>query len=548
MILALSLALALTPAQHAPDVLLVGAHVLAPDGESWIEGQAVLLQKGKITAVAPAAELVVRHGRALDLSGHYLVPGLIDLHTHLLLHPYDEVTWNDQVLKESLGLRTVRGAAAARATLAAGFTTLRELGTEGAGWADVALRDAIEEGVIPGPRIFAATRALVATGCYGPSGFDPRWELPVGAQVADGPDGVRVAVREQIAAGADWIKVYADYRRRPGDESTPTFSLAELEAIVDEARSAGLPVAAHASTDEAIRRAIRAGVKTIEHGSAASTEVLALMRERGVVLCPTLAANEASARYGGWEPGAEEPDRIVRSRETFARALAAGVTIACGSDAGVFAHGDNVRELELMVAWGMEPGRALRSATSVAAEVLNRDDLGRIAPGAAADLVAVAANPREDPAALRDPALVIARGRVEVDRRWEASDERAAQVAATCESMLAAYAEARFDDVARLFAPGALVVMDVRGGTGATMTVAAFLDEIRADPVFGAGYHEWLSEERTVLVDGDIATVWAPFLLVAGEQRAAGVDVFQLVRLDQGWRIASFSFSNRELP
>jgi imidazolonepropionase-like amidohydrolase len=546
MILALSLALGLVAAPQ-DSVLLVGARVLAPSGESWLDGQAVLVEGKRIAAVAPTAELVRPNARAIDLSGHYLVPGLIDLHTHLLLHPYDEASWNDQVLAESLGLRTVRAVAAARDTLEAGFTTIRELGTEGAGWADVALRDAIAGNLIPGPRIFAATRAIVATGCYGPAGFDPRWELPVGAQVADGEVGVRIAVREQIAGGADWIKVYADYRRRPGDASTPTFSAAELAAIVDEATSAGIPVAAHASTDEAIRRAVTAGVKTIEHGSAASTDVLDMMRERGVVLCPTLAASEAMARYGGWKPGEKAPVRIVRARDTFGRALAAGVTIACGSDAGVFAHGNNARELELMVEWGMEPGRALRSATSVAARVLGRDDLGRIAPGCIADLVAFVRDPRAAPSALRAPTLVMKEGLVAYDRRWIPSTERATQIAAACESMLAAYSEARFDDIARLFAPGAVVVMDVQGGTGATMTVEAFLDEVRGDPVFGAGYNEWLSEERTVLVDGDLATVWAPFLLAVGDQRAAGVDVFQLVRLDDGWRIASFSFSNRDL-
>lgn len=396
-------------------VAIVGAHVLSSEGDRWLEGHTVLVRGTLIESVERGTPSNVR---TLDATGLYLIPGLIDLHSHLLLHPYDEASWNDQVLKESLELRTIRGVVSARRTLEAGFTTLRELGTEGAGFADVALRDAVASGMIPGPRIFTATRALVATGCYGPSGFDPRWTLPKGAQEADGVVGVRVAVRQQIAAGADWIKVYADYRRKPGDPSTPTYSLEELRAIVDEATSAGVPVAAHASTDEAIRRAVLAGVRTIEHGSQAGTEVLQLMASRGVVLCPTLAAAVSMARYSGWQPGDPEPPRITSSKAAFTRALASGVTIACGSDVGVFSHGDNALEIELMAAWGMDNAAALRAATSTAAEVLGRgDSLGRVAPGFLADLVALRSDPLRDPSALRLPVLVIQEGRKVFDNR-----------------------------------------------------------------------------------------------------------------------------------
>jgi imidazolonepropionase-like amidohydrolase len=239
--------------------------------------------------------------------------------------------------------------------------------------------------------------------------------MPKGAQVADGVTGVRKAVREQIAAGADWIKVYADYRRRPGDPSTPTFSEEELDALVDEATSAGLPVSAHASTPEGIRRAVEAGVATIEHGTGATPEVLARMRERGVVLCPTLAAYEAIARYGGWQPGEPEPERLRQARRMFRDALAAGVTIANGSDVGVFSHGENARELELMVGYGMTPAQALAAATSVAARVLGRADLGVIAEGATADLVALARDPLEDISALRGVVWVAKEGRVVVE-------------------------------------------------------------------------------------------------------------------------------------
>jgi imidazolonepropionase-like amidohydrolase len=403
-----------------PPLLLTGAHILDPAGQSWIEGSAILIRDGRIESIGPDVSAPAE-GRAIDLAGLYLIPGLIDLHTHLLLHPYDETSWNDQVLKESLELRTIRATVAARKTLLAGFTTIRDLGTEGAAFGDVALREAtggIALGppvhqIIPGPRIFAVTRALVATGTYGPAGFDPRWTVPKGAQEADGADGLRKAVREQIAAGADWVKVYADYRRSPGAPSTATFTEEELRAAVDEARSAGLRVAAHATIDEGIRRASLAGVATIEHGYGASRETLLLMKERGAVLCPTLAAAEAVALYSGWQVGQPAPEGVARSRASFALAHELRVAIACGSDAGVFPHGTNRHELELMVAAGMTPGEALASATQVAAKVLGREStLGRIASGCAADLIGVRADPLLSITSLGNIQFVMCRGQV----------------------------------------------------------------------------------------------------------------------------------------
>jgi len=397
-----------------PPLLLVGAEVLDAAGTKLLTGQQLVIDDGKIIRIASNAEPLPPGTQRIDLSGLTLVPGLIDLHSHLLLHPYNEAPWDDQVLKENVALRTARAVAAARATLDAGFTTLRDLGTEGAGYADVGLRDAIESGIIPGPRVFASTRAIVASGCYAPQGYDPRWDMPIGAQVADGIEGVRVAVRQQIAGGADWIKFYADYHRRPGAPTTPTFSQEEMNAIVAEAASARIPVAAHATSSEGIRRAVHAGVKTIEHGYEASDEVLALMKQRGVALCPTLAASEAYEIYAGWKPGTPEPERLKRTRENFVRALKSGVIIANGSDVGVFPHGENIRELELLVAWGMSPVDALRAATATAAKVLGREaDLGRIAIGAHADLVAVNGNPLTDVQSLKSPVVVIKNGRVE---------------------------------------------------------------------------------------------------------------------------------------
>jgi len=403
-----------TAPRSGPALVLAGARVLDEKGDRWIDGSDVLVVGSRIERIAPAASLGAPPGsERIDLAGLYLIPGLIDLHSHLLLHPYDETPWDDQVLKESIEMRTIRATVAAKATLEAGFTTLRDLGTEGAGFADVALRDAIAKGMIPGPRLFCVTRAIVATGCYGPgAGFDPRWTLPKGAQEASGTAEVRKAVREQIAAGADWVKVYADYRRGKGAAATPTFSQEELDALVDEAKSAGKPVAAHAATDEGIRRAATAGVRTIEHGTGVSEKTLALMKEKGVVLCPTLAATEAVTRYAGWKAGEPDPPAIVESKAFFARALASGVRIACGSDVGVFAHGTEAREIELMVAYGMKPADALRAATATAAEVLGRGkELGRIAPGFTADLVALRGDPLSDVSGLRAPAAVIQEGR-----------------------------------------------------------------------------------------------------------------------------------------
>jgi imidazolonepropionase-like amidohydrolase len=410
-------ALAFAAPAAPPPLLLTGARVLDPSGDRLLDGRDVLVEDGRIAAVGAAGTLQAPAGaRRIDLAGLTLIPGLIEMHSHLLLHPYDETPWDDQVLKEPLELRTIRAVTAAKATLEAGFTTVRDLGTEGAAFADVSLRDAIARGMIPGPRVFAATRAIVATGCYGPSGFDPRWEVPKGAQEVSGPVEMRKAVREQIAAGADWIKVYADYRRRPGI-TTPTLTEEEMAAAVDEARSAGLPVAAHAYTEEGIRRAVLAGVRTIEHGTYVTDELLALMKQKGVALVPTLAASEAVSRYAGWKPGEPEPQRIQETREMFTRALKSGVTIANGSDVGVFAHGQNARELELMVAYGMSPREALRAATATAAAVLGRGkDLGRIAPGYLADLVAVQGDPLAEISAIERPAVVVKEGRVAVEQ------------------------------------------------------------------------------------------------------------------------------------
>ena len=383
------------------------------DGESLHAGWAVRVRGDRIETAGPSASVPDAGATVIELPGKTLLPGLIEGHSHVLLHPYNETSWNDQVLHESLGLRVARATNHLRATLMAGFTTIRDLGTEGAAYADVELKQAVEQGIIPGPRMLTTTRAIVATGSYGPKGFALQWQVPQGAEEADGASLVRV-VRDQIGRGADWIKVYADYRWGARGEAAPTFSIEELTTIVDTARSSGRPVVAHASTAEGMRRAVMAGIETIEHGDGGTADVFRLMKERGVALCPTLAAGDATSQYAGWKKGeGPEPAGIARKRASFQAALAAGVTILNGSDVGVFTHGDNARELELMVGYGMRAPDALKSATSVAARVLHMDTrIGSVKPDLLADLVAVDGDPLQDIGTLRRVVFVMKGGSV----------------------------------------------------------------------------------------------------------------------------------------
>ncbi|MFI5185839.1 MAG: amidohydrolase family protein [Chitinophagales bacterium] len=384
------------------------------DGEEMHTDWVVLVKGNKIEEAGNMKFKLPTGTDIIELKGCTILPGLIEGHSHLFLHPYNETSWDDQVLKESRAERIARAVEHAKATLMAGFTTVRDLGTEGSMYDDVGLKIAIEKNVIPGPRMICATRAIVAKGTYGPRSESPDVVLPQGAAEVGNADEMMNEVRTQISKGADVIKIYADYRNGPNGEARPTFSVEEIAAAVKIANSSGRLVTVHATTAEGMMRGINAGVSCIEHGDYGNEEVFKLMKEKGVALCPTLAAGDAVEQYLGWKKGIDpEPERITNKKKTFQMALKAGVIICMGGDVGVFTHGDNAREMEMMVDYGMKPIDVLRSSTSINADVFGYSDkIGRIRKDLFADIIAVDGDPSVDIKNIRKIKLVMKDGSI----------------------------------------------------------------------------------------------------------------------------------------
>ena len=384
------------------------------DGKELHENWVILIEGEQISKVGLETTFKIpKSTKEITLKGLTVMPGIIEGHSHLLLHPYNETSWNDQVLKESPVERSIRGVVHAKNSLLAGITTMRDLGSEGAGYSDVYLKESIEKDIVVGPRVLAAGPAIVATGAYGPKGFHDGVSVPLGAEEASGEQEIVKTVRRQLGNGVDFIKIYADYRWRTGEASQPTFSQKEIEIMVQTAESAGRYVVAHASTPEGMRRATMAGVETIEHGDGGTLEIFELMKQKGIAFCPTITAGEAVSAYNGWDKNRDpDPDRIIKKKASFKLALTSGVKIVFGGDVGVFTHGENYRELELMVAYGMQPLKVLQSATSVNAHIFHLDKLGQIREGFIADIIAVEGNPVKDISNMRKVRFVRKNGEI----------------------------------------------------------------------------------------------------------------------------------------
>ncbi len=420
-----SLPQALVPAQTkalpSSIVLLKAGRLIDVRAGRVVENQGILIEGERIKAVGPLAEIeksAPRSARVIDLSRATVLPGLADCHTHILLQgDITAADYDEQLLKESIPYRTIRASVAARTGLMNGFTAMRDLETEGAMYADVDIKQAINRGVIPGPRMFVATRAFSATGMYPLQGYSWELRMPEGVQIVDGPDNIRRAVREQVKYGADWIKFYADRRYFIKDgalHSWVNFTEDEMKAMVDEAHRLGRRVAAHAMGREGIESSLKAGVDSIEHSYGLDDELMDRMVRQGTYWCPTIyvgvyvAEGRAAAGAPIW--------LAMRDLEAkaFGLALRKGVKIAYGTDAGGYAWTENqAKEFAYMVRYGMTPMQAIQSATIAAANLLERpDDLGAVEPGKYADIIAVAGDPLRDITELERVRFVMKGGEV----------------------------------------------------------------------------------------------------------------------------------------
>lgn len=426
------LATALTLPLAAEPLAVKCGTLLDPGSRTWKANVRIFFEGGKVKDLGSSSDAAVPPPSSpskkpsvsslpseLDLSAYTCLPGLIDAHTHLLLQgDATSKEYDEQVLFESSPYRALRGAAAARIALDHGFTTVRDLGTEGAGFADVDLKRAFQLGILPGPRVFASGPAMSVTGGYPLLGYSWERKMPDGVLKCDGADDCRKAVRFQVQNGVDWIKVYADrayFRTKDGGwAAIPNFTPEEMKAIVDEAHNLRRKVAAHSMTPSGHRIALAAGVDSLEHGDVLDEDTVKTMAARKVAYCPTITVADfvrgpRSKTNPIWD------DLWAASRESFKRAYKAGVPIAFGTDAGGFDWDkrNQAEEFSFMVAWGMTPWDALRSATVVGAELLGQSGtLGCLAPGCAADLVAVAGDPLADIRTMEKTAAVISRGTV----------------------------------------------------------------------------------------------------------------------------------------
>jgi len=382
------------------------------DGESMHTDWVVLVHGNTIEAAGPLSFKLPANTRVIELPNATLMPGMIEGHSHLFLHPYNEVSWNNQVITESRAERTARAVMHARATLMAGFTMVRDLGTEGAFFDDAGLKQSIEKGVIPGPRMIVATKAIVARGSYGPNLRNADHDFPQGAAEVSGREEMVAEVRTEVSKGADVIKLYADYRWGTGGTTAATLTPDEIKIATEIANAGGRQTVAHAASKAGMRNAILGGVKTIEHGDEGDEEIFGLMKEKQVALFATLAAGEAYAEYAGWKKGKDLPtEHLSQKRKSFQVAIKSGVIIGMGGDVGVYSHGTNVREMELMVEYGMKPVDVLRSATSVNASIFGYgNQLGRLRKGFLADLVAVEGDPSKSISDARNVRLVMKNG------------------------------------------------------------------------------------------------------------------------------------------